>query len=314
MRPASVLNIIRIGTRKSQLALWQAEHVRAQLIAHWPGLKVELVKMTTQGDKILDSPLAKVGGKGLFIKELEQGLMDRRIDLAVHSLKDVTATLPAGLHIPVICEREDPRDAFVSSCYSGIAALPAGARVGTSSLRRQCQLRAVHSQLQVLDLRGNVNSRLAKLDGGDYDAIILAAAGLRRLDLAVRIRAFLDPDESLPAVGQGAICIECRTDDENTNQLIAALNHPPTALRVRAERAMNARLEGGCQVPIGGYAELSGGDLHLRGLVGAPDGSHIIRGEIRGPAEDGERLGVTLAEDLLARGARTLLDRAYGRA
>ncbi len=269
--------------------------------------------MTTQGDKILDSPLSKVGGKGLFIKELEQGLMDRRIDLAVHSLKDVTASLPAGLHIPVICEREDPRDAFVSSRYSDASALPAGGGIGTSSLRRQCQLRAAHPGLQVLDLRGNVNSRLAKLDGGDYDAIILAAAGLRRLGFAMRIRSVMEPEESLPAVGQGAICIECRVDDVGVNELIAALNHPPTALRVRAERAMNARLEGGCQVPIGGYAELADGMLHVRGLVGAPDGSRIIRGEIRGPAGDAEELGIALADDLLARGARELLDRVHGR-
>ncbi len=269
--------------------------------------------MTTQGDKILDSPLAKVGGKGLFIKELEQGLMDRRIDLAVHSLKDVPAILPAGLHIPVICEREDPRDAYVSDRYPGVAALPAGARVGTSSLRRQCQLRAAYPGVQIVDLRGNVNSRLAKLDGGSYDAIILAAAGLKRLNLRARIRAFLDPDESLPAVGQGAICIECRADDEVSNQLIAPLHHRPTALRVRAERAMNARLGGGCQVPIGGYAELADGELHLRGLVGAADGSRIIRGETRGPADDAENLGVALADDLIARGARALLDPVYGR-
>ncbi len=314
MHPVPALKTIRIGTRKSQLALWQAEHVRAQLLAYCPSLKIELVKMTTQGDKVLDSPLAKVGGKGLFVKELELGLMDRRIDLAVHSLKDVTATLPAGLHIPVICEREDPRDAFVSNRYPNIAALPEGGRVGTSSLRRQCQLRAAHPRLQVLDLRGNVNSRLARLDGDDYDAIILAAAGLRRLDLATRIRACMEPGDSLPAVGQGAICIECRADDTGLNELIAALNHPATALRVRAERAMNARLEGGCQVPIGGYAELANGTLHLRGLVGAPDGSHIIRGEIRGPAGDAEALGIALADDLLARGARALLDYAYGRA
>ncbi|MHB8408118.1 MAG: hydroxymethylbilane synthase [Acidiferrobacterales bacterium] len=314
MHSVPALKTVRIGTRKSQLALWQAEYVRDQLVAHCPSLEVELVKMTTQGDKILDSPLAKVGGKGLFIKELEQGLMDRRIDLAVHSLKDVTATLPAGLHIPVICEREDPRDAFVSSRFPGIDALPAGSRVGTSSLRRQCQLRAAHPELRVLDLRGNVNSRLAKLDGGDYDAIILAAAGLKRLDFAARIRALLDPQESLPAVGQGAICIECRIDDIGLNELIATLNHPPTALRVRAERAMNARLEGGCQVPIGGYAELADGILHLRGLVGATDGSRIIRGEIRGPAGDAEELGIALADELLARGARELLDRVYGRA
>ena len=313
MHPVSVLKTIRIGTRKSPLALWQAEYVRARLRAEFPGLEVELVRMTTQGDRILDSPLAKVGGKGLFIKELEQGLIDRRIDLAVHSLKDVTVTLPEGLHIPVIIEREDPRDAFVSGHHGCLGEIPAGGRIGTSSLRRQCQLRAIHPQLEVLDLRGNVNSRLARLDSGEYDAIILAAAGLRRLGFAERIRTVLDPSEILPAVGQGAICIECRSDDRSVNELIAPLNHPGTALRVRAERAMNARLEGGCQVPIGGYAELDGGMLHLRGLVGALDGSRIIHGEIRGPAADAEDLGIALADDLLARGARALLDRIYGR-
>ena len=308
------MKTVRIGTRKSLLALWQAEHVRARLLALRPDLEIELVKMTTQGDRILDTPLAKVGGKGLFVKELEQGLLDRRIDLAVHSLKDVTVTLPAGLHIPVICEREDPRDAFVSPHYSALSALPAGARIGTSSLRRQCQLRAAYPQLQVLDLRGNVNSRLAKLDAGEFDAVILAAAGLKRLGFADRIRACLDPSVSLPAVGQGAVCIECRRDDQKINELISALNHAPTTVRVRAERAMNAHLEGGCQVPIGAYAELDGEMLHLRGLVGAPDGSHIIRGEIRGPGKQAEDLGVALAQDLLGRGARAILDRVYGRA
>jgi len=308
-----MMKTVRIGTRKSDLALWQAEYVRARLLAHCPDLTVELVKMTTQGDRILDTPLNKLGGKGLFVKELEQGLLDRRIDLAVHSLKDVTVTLPEGLHIPVTCEREDARDAFVSNKYSDLATLPAGGRVGTSSLRRQCQLRAAHPQLEVLDLRGNVNSRLAKLDAGNYDAVILAAAGLKRLGFAKRIRTHLDPAESLPAVGQGAICIECREDDTEINQLIAVLNHTPTALRVRSERAMNARLEGGCQVPIGAYAELDGDMLHLRGLVGAPDGSRIIRGEIRGPDHRAHELGIALADDLLDRGARGILDHVYGR-
>ncbi|MHB8455579.1 MAG: hydroxymethylbilane synthase [Acidiferrobacterales bacterium] len=315
LRPSDpTLKTIRIGTRKSQLALWQAEYVRAQLQARDCALTVELVKMTTQGDRILDSPLAKVGGKGLFVKELEQGLLSRRIDLAVHSLKDVPVTLPEGLHIAVICEREDPRDAFVSNSFSGMASLPPGARVGTSSLRRQCQLRATYSQIEIADLRGNVNSRLAKLDAGEYEAVILAAAGLKRLGLAQRIRACLDPADSLPAVGQGAICIESREDDAEVNQLISVLDHPPTALRVRAERAMNARLEGGCQVPIGAYAELDRDELHLRGLVGAPDGSCIVRGEIRGPGHLAEELGTALADDLLGRGARAILDRVYGRA
>ena len=307
------MKTIRIGTRKSQLALWQAEYVRAHLLGRFPHIQVELVKMTTQGDIILDTPLAKVGGKGLFVKELEQALLEGRVDLAVHSIKDVPVTLPAGLHMPVICEREDPRDAFVSNAYASLAQLPIGARVGTSSLRRQCQLRAAYPKLHIIDLRGNVNTRLAKLDAQEYDAIILAAAGLIRLGLGARIRVILEPEDSLPAVGQGAIGIECRRDDADINRLIAPLNHAPSAMRVRAERAMNMRLEGGCQVPIGGFAVLEGDVLHLHGLVGDPDGSRIIRADIRGPASAGEQLGITLADDLLAQGARQILDVVYGR-
>ena len=308
------MKTLRIGTRKSQLALWQAEFVRTRLIAHAPGLEVELVKITTQGDKILDRSLATVGGKGLFIKELEQALVERRIDLAVHSTKDVTVTLPEGLHIAVVCKREDPRDAFVSINHADLHSLPAGGRVGTSSLRRQCQLRATHPRLQIIALRGNVNTRLSKLDAGEYDAVILAAAGLKRLGLSERIRTLLDPADSLPAVGQGAICIECRADDVETHALLAPLNHEPTRLCIQAERAMNAHLGGGCQVPIGGYAELEEDSLHLRGLVGEPDGSRLIRGEVRGSAQDAEQLGVRLADDLLARGAKAILDKVYGRA
>lgn len=269
--------------------------------------------MTTQGDIILDTPLAKVGGKGLFVKELEQALLEGRIDVAVHSIKDVPVILPAGLHMPVICERADPRDAFVSRAYANLAQLPAGARVGTSSLRRQCQLRAVYPKLHIVDLRGNVNTRLAKLDTGEYDAIILAAAGLTRLGLDARIRALIEPEDSLPAVGQGAVGIECRRDDAEIHEFIATLNHIPSAVRVSAERAMNTRLEGGCQVPIGGFAILEGDTLHLRGLVGDPDGSRIIRADIRGPAHTAEQLGTVLADDLLARGARQILDAVYGR-
>ncbi len=308
------MKTLRIGTRKSQLALWQAEFVRTRLIAHTPGLDVELVKITTEGDKILDRSLAAVGGKGLFIKELEQELIEKHIDLAVHSTKDVTVTLPDGLHIAVVCEREDPRDAFVSVNHADLHNLPAGGRVGTSSLRRQCQLRATYPDLQIITLRGNVNTRLSKLDAGEYDAVILAAAGLKRLGLNGRIRALLDPADSLPAVGQGAVCIECRADDMETHALLASLNHEPTRLCVQAERAMNAHLGGGCQVPIGGYAELDGDSLHLRGLVGEPDGSRIIRGEVRGSAQDAEQLGASLADDLLARGAKDILDKVYGRA
>jgi len=307
------MNHLRISTRKSPLALWQAEHVRSRLMAMHPGLEVELVKMSTEGDRILDAPLAKVGGKGLFVKELEQALLDGRADIAVHSLKDVTVNLPVGLHIPVIGEREDPRDAFVSNKFDALAALPKGARVGTSSLRRTCQLRALYPQLEIVSLRGNVNSRLTKLDGGEFDAIILACAGLKRLGLGERIRVELAPEILLPAVGQGAICIECRMADFAIERLIAPLHHRTTAIRVAAERALNARLEGGCQVPIAAYAELNDDVLRLRALVGEPDGSHVIRGEIEGDAARAEALGVDLANELLTRGARAILDKVYGR-
>jgi len=304
---------LRIGTRKSPLALWQAEHVRARLAAAHPGLVIELVTMTTAGDRLLDAPLATVGGKGLFLKELEQALLDERADIAVHSLKDVTVTLPTGLHIPVIGEREDPRDAFVSNRFASLAAMPEGARVGTASLRRGCQLRALYPPLAVVNLRGNVNSRLAKLDAGEFDAIVLACAGLKRLGLGERIRVELAPEILLPAVGQGAICIECRLGDFAIERLIAPLNHRPTAVRVAAERALNAHLEGGCQVPIAAYAELDDDRLRLRALVGEPDGSRLIRGEIEGEALRAEALGTALAEELLRRGARTILDKVYGR-
>jgi hydroxymethylbilane synthase len=307
------LDTLRLGTRKSPLALWQAEYVRDRLQRLHPGLQVELVAMTTEGDRILDRSLAKVGGKGLFVKELEQGLLENRIDLAVHSMKDVTVSFPPGLHIAAICEREDPRDAFVSNRYAQLAELPAGARVGTSSLRRQCQLRAAFPRLSIETLRGNVNTRLARLDEGRFGAVILAVAGLKRLGFESRVRAALDPHESLPAVGQGAVGIECRADDTRTNALLAPLEHTATRTCVEAERAMNARLEGGCQVPIGGYAVIEGGELHLRGLVGDPDGSRVIRAEIRGPAKEAVALGYKLAEELLRLGAKAILDKVYGR-
>jgi len=308
------LKTLRLGTRKSQLALWQAHYVRAALEHLHPGLKVELVTMTTEGDRILDRNLATVGGKGLFIKELEQGLLEKRIDIAVHSMKDVTVTLPRGLHLSVVCEREDPRDAFISNRYASLASLPAGARIGTSSLRRQCQLRDNYPQLEIISLRGNVNTRLAKLDAGNFDAILLAVAGIKRLGMESRIRERLDPDVCLPAVGQGAICIESRESDKATDELLAPLNHRATQVCVTAERAMNARLEGGCQVPIGGYAELKGSELHLRGMVGEPDGSRLLRAELQGPASQPEQLGARLAEMLLNQGAKTILDKVYGRA
>jgi len=288
---------VRIATRKSPLALWQAEFVRDSLLAQNPDLNIELVKMLTQGDKILDTPLAKVGGKGLFVKELEQGILRGDADIAVHSMKDVPVEFPDGLHLAVICEREDPRDAFVSNTYKNIEDLPQGARVGTSSLRRTCQIRTWRPDLEIRDLRGNVNTRLRKL--------------LKRLGFDDRIQTHLDPGFSLPAIGQGAVGIECRSDDPFINGLLAPLNHPQTAIRVLAERAMNKRLEGGCQVPIGGYAELDGDTLLLRGLVGRPDGSEMVRGEIAGRAEEAEYLGVTLADDLLSRGAREILKEVY---
>ncbi|MGD8547565.1 MAG: hydroxymethylbilane synthase [Thiohalophilus sp.] len=304
-------DILRIATRKSQLALWQAEYVKSALEAIHADLEVELVKMTTQGDKILDTPLAKVGGKGLFVKELENGLLNGDADIAVHSMKDVPVELPDGLHLPVICPREDPRDAFVSNRYPTLEELPAGARLGTSSLRRQCQIAELRPELDIIDLRGNVNTRLQKLDDDRYDAIILAAAGLKRLGFEDRITQFLAPDISLPAIGQGAVGIECRRDDDWVNSLIAPLNDKTTALRVQAERAMNHRLHGGCQVPIAGYAEISHGVILVRGLVGRTDGSEIIRGEIAGPPEDAAHLGLVLAEDLLARGADVILEELY---
>jgi len=303
--------ILRIATRQSPLALWQAHYVQQRLMACHPGLKVELVPMVTKGDIILDTPLAKVGGKGLFVKELEQALLDGRADIAVHSMKDVPVQFPQGLGLVTICEREDPLDAFVSHRFDSVDALPQGAVVGTSSLRRQCQLSARRPDLVIRSLRGNVGTRLSKLDAGEYDAIILAVAGLKRLGLGDRIRHAMPAEESLPAVGQGAVGIECRLDDAQTITLLAALNDEDTAVRVKAERAMNTRLEGGCQVPIGSFAVLEGDELWLRGLVGSPDGSAMIRGECRGPREDAEKMGVSLADELLNNGAREILAEVY---
>ncbi|CAM3097183.1 hydroxymethylbilane synthase [Vibrio mytili] len=302
---------IRIATRKSPLALWQAHFVKDALQAAHPGLEVELVTMVTKGDVILDTPLAKVGGKGLFVKELEVAMLEGRADLAVHSMKDVPVDFPEGLGLVTICEREDPRDAFVSNHYSDIDALPEGAVVGTCSLRRQCQLKEYRPDLIIKELRGNVGTRLGKLDAGEYDAIILAAAGLKRLKLEERIQSIIEPEQSLPAVGQGAVGIECRLDDDRLLKLLEPLNHQNTVDRVLCERAMNLTLEGGCQVPIGSYALLDGDEVWLRALVGEPDGSHIVRGEIRGAREDGEALGVKLANELLNKGARDILTKLY---
>lgn len=267
--------------------------------------------MTTQGDKLLDAPLATVGGKGLFLKELEEGLKDGRADIAVHSMKDVTVELPEGLFIAAICERADPHDAFVSNRYADFDALPRGARVGTSSLRRQCQLRHQRPDLEIVNLRGNVNSRLRRLDAGDFDAIVLAAAGLHRLELSERIRALIPSDVSLPAVGQGAVGVEARVGDTEIAELLAALEHPATRTCVTAERAMNAVLEGGCQVPIGALARIENGALFLRGLVGRVDGATILHAQGRGPLAEPDRLGAHVAELLLAQGAAAILKDAY---
>ena len=292
--------------------MWQAEFVRDSLLELHPDLEIELVKMTTQGDKILDTPLAKVGGKGLFVKELEQGMLAGDADIAVHSMKDVPMAFPEGLHLPVICQREDPRDAFVSNTYASLADLPAGSKVGTSSLRRECQLRTNQPDLEVLPLRGNVNTRLAKLDDGQFDAIILASAGLKRLGFEDRIREAIAPEQSLPAVGQGAVGIETRIDDDEINALLAPLRCPRTWIVVSAERAMNRRLAGGCQVPIAGFALIDGNDVWLRGLVGMPDGSQMLTADARARVEDAEALGEAIAENLLAQGADKILAEVYG--
>ncbi|MCL9783545.1 hydroxymethylbilane synthase [Vibrio sp. S4M6] len=302
---------IRIATRKSPLALWQANFVKQRLIFEHPGLEVELIELVTKGDIILDTPLAKVGGKGLFVKELEVAMLEGRADLAVHSMKDVPGEFPDGLGLVTICQREDPRDAFVSNQYTDIDALPKGATVGTCSLRRQCQLKATRPDLVIKELRGNVGTRLNKLDNGDFDAIILAAAGLKRLGLETRIQSYIEATQSLPAAGQGAVGIECRLDDERVKALLAPLSHPDTADRVKCERAVNLFLEGGCQVPIGSYALLENDSLWLRALVGEPDGSHIVRGEIRGHRDDAEQLGQTLAKQLLDQGAKGILEKLY---
>ena len=302
---------LKIATRQSPLALWQANYVKDRLQQLYPDLTIELVPMVTKGDVILDSPLAKIGGKGLFVKELENALLTKEADIAVHSMKDVPMQFPEGLGLAVICQREDPRDAFVSHSYRTFAELPQGAVVGTSSLRRQCQLKALRPDLDIRSLRGNVGTRLSKLDNGDYDAIILASAGLIRLGLAARIASFIDVEQSLPAAGQGAVGIECRTDDVQVHALLAPLADAETTYCVRAERAMNNHLQGGCQVPIGGYAVLQQGQLYLRALVGDIDGSRIIRAEGKSAVENAEVLGVQIAEQLLAQGADKILQAIY---
>jgi len=305
---------IRIATRKSALALWQAEYVKARLEQAHPGLVVTLVPMVSRGDKLLDSPLSKIGGKGLFVKELETALLENQADIAVHSMKDVPLDFPAGLGLFCICEREDPRDAFVSNTFDSLEALPAGSIVGTSSLRRQAQLLSRRPDLEIRFLRGNVNTRLAKLDAGEYDAIILAAAGLIRLGFENRITSSISVDDSLPAGGQGAVGIECRSADCEIHALLAPLHHVDTADRVTAERALNKHLNGGCQVPIACYAVLEGDQLWLRGLVGEPAGGKLLTAQARAPRKDAEALGIKVAEDLLGQGAEEILKAVYGEA
>lgn len=305
------MTTLTIATRKSMLAMWQAEHIKARLEQLHPGLQVVLMPMSTRGDVILDTPLAKIGGKGLFVKELEIAMLEGKADIAVHSMKDLPVEFPDGLELYGICEREDPRDAFVSNHYNSLDELPEGAIVGTCSLRRKCQILAQFPHLKVHDLRGNVQTRLNKLDEGQFDAIILAASGLIRLDLHARIRQRIAVEVSLPANGQGVLGIECRSDDDATKALLEPLICLQTRSCVLAERAMNRRLQGGCQVPIGAYAELHGDQLHLRGLVGRPDGSEIIEAEISGDREAAEQLGIELAEFLLERGAGAILADVY---
>ncbi|MEW6107930.1 MAG: hydroxymethylbilane synthase [Nitrospirota bacterium] len=311
-------NKVIIGTRGSKLALWQAEWVKSELQKINPGLNVELKKIKTTGDKILDVPLAKVGGKGLFVKEIEEALLRGKADLAVHSMKDVPTDFPEGLHLAVICKREDPRDAFITRIRGSkfeirnFKDLPKGSTVGTSSLRRSCQLLNIRPDLKISQLRGNLDTRLRKLDEGQFDAIILAAAGVKRLGWSERITEVIEPEISLPAIGQGAIGIECRVKDKFINKLIAPLNHEETSACVRAERACLKKLEGGCQVPIAAYARLVNGKIVMDGLVGSVSGDRLIKGHIKGSASDAGSLGIILAEDLLSKGADKILSEVYG--
>ena len=303
-----IVNVLKIATRKSPLALWQAEFVKSNLESLNPGLDVELVKMTTQGDQILNSPLSKIGGKSLFIKELEVGMIEGRADIAVHSMKDVPYELPQGFEIGAILERENPFDAFVSNAFSSIEELPIGARVGSCSLRRIVQLKALRPDLVILDLRGNVNTRLKKLDDGEYEAIILACSGLIRLGFEDRIKQHLSPEVSLPAVGQGALGIEIRANDHQISSLIEPLIHTKTLNEVGAERALNASLQGGCSVAIGAFATSHGSELKLIGMVGNVSSGKILRVEELGDINKPLDLGIRTADKLLSLGARALLN------
>ena len=302
------MSVIKIGTRKSQLALWQANHVGKLLQALHPGLEVELVKIVTEGDRFLDAPLAEAGGKGLFLKELEQALFEGQIDLAVHSMKDVTVTLPPGLHIGAILERHNVHDALVSNNSSRLAEMPQSSVIGTCSLRRQCLLAHYHPHLVIKNIRGNVNTRLAKLDAGEFDALILAAAGLERLQLENRISEYLSDQVFIPAVGQGAIGIECRTDDLRINDLVSTMNHKPTSDCVSAERTVNARLGGGCHVPLAVYARVSGEILRILAFAGSPDGKTVISAEHNAPISNPELAGEQMADKLVARGVMNVID------
>jgi len=304
-------NPLRIATRKSPLALWQAKYVAGQLSLHHPELQVELVAVTTTGDRMLGAPLASIGGKGLFMKELEVSLLEGRTDIAVHSMKDVVVRLPEEFTISSICEREDPLDAFVSNEYAALGQLPDGTRIGTCSLRRQSQIRNRYPALEVLNLRGNVNSRLRKLDAGEFDAIILAAAGLKRLGMDNRIRHTIQPDVSVPAVGQGAVGIECRQNDSRVNDLLKPLDHSASRCCVEAERAMNEKLDGGCQVPIGAYAQIVDGQLKLQGLVGSIDGKTVVRTKVEGAVDEPTALGRQAADKLIDLGARDILREVF---
>jgi hydroxymethylbilane synthase len=303
---------IRVGTRGSALALWQAEWVKSELEKKYPGMTVTLTKIKTTGDKILDVPLAQVGGKGLFVKEIEEAMLSNEIDIAVHSMKDVPTFFPDGLHLSCITKREDPRDALLSRNKVKFNDLPKGANVGTSSLRRQAQLMHIRPDFVIHQLRGNVDTRLRKLKEGQFDAIVLAAAGVKRLGLAENVTEYIAPEISLPAIGQGALGIECRVDDRELNDLISFFNHTDSRTCVMGERALLRRLEGGCQVPIACYGQMKDGKLQLTGLVGSVDGKRIIKDAIEGAAEKAEKLGVTLAEKLLTRGADLILREVYG--
>jgi len=302
---------LKVGTRGSSLAVTQSGWIKNKIESRYPDVSVELIRIRTKGDKIIDSPLSRIGGKGLFVKEIEDALLRKDVDIAVHSIKDVPAEIPVGLCLSVFPEREDPRDAFISRSYLSLPDLPRGASIGTGSLRRSSQLLNVRKDLKIIPLRGNVDTRLKRLESGEMQAIILAAAGLNRLGLSARITQLLSPDSLLPAIGQGALGLEVRQDDDKVLELLSFLNHRPTEIAVRAERAFLKRLEGGCQVPIAGYGIIEGGNIILKGMVAELDGSLIIKDEVKGSVDQPEDLGLALAERLLGEGADRILAEVY---